>query len=115
LLSNFALEYTIKRVQENQEGLKLNGLDQLLAYTDDVDIVGEKIDAIKKNTQALLDASKEVGLELNPEEAKYMLMSRNQKAGQKHSIKMANRSFEDLAKFKYQETTITSKLHVRSD
>jgi ABC-type siderophore export system fused ATPase/permease subunit len=43
---------------------------------DDVNIVRENIDAIQKNTKALLDASKEVSLEVNPERTKYMLMSR---------------------------------------
>jgi hypothetical protein len=60
----------------------------------------EKTDTIQKNTEALLDASKEVGLEVNSEKTKYyMLVSRRQKAGQRQSIKIANRSFEDVAKF----------------
>jgi hypothetical protein len=52
------LECAISRIQENQEGLKLNKIHQLLAYADDVNIVGENIDNIKKNTAALLDATK---------------------------------------------------------
>jgi hypothetical protein len=59
--------------------------------------------------EALLDASKQVGLEVNPEKTKYMLMSHYQKAGQKHSIRITKRSFEDVAKFKYLGTTLTDQ------
>jgi hypothetical protein len=75
LLLNFALEYAIRKVQENRLGLKLNGTHQLLAYTDDVNLLGDNRDTIKKNIETLIDASKEVGLEINEEKAKYMLVS----------------------------------------
>jgi hypothetical protein len=62
-------------VQENQKGLILKGTHQLLAYADDFNIVGENIDTVQKNIKALLHASKEDGLEINPEKTKYMLVS----------------------------------------
>jgi hypothetical protein len=61
LLFNVSLEYAIRRVEEKQEGLKLNGTHQLLAYAEGVTVVGGNIDTIQKNTKALLDTCKEVG------------------------------------------------------
>jgi hypothetical protein len=73
--------HAIRKVQENQAGLKLNGTLQLLAYADDVNLLGDNIDTINKNTQTLIDSSKEVGLEANVEKTKYMLVFRDQNAG----------------------------------
>jgi hypothetical protein len=72
-----------------------------LAYADDINIVGENTDTIQKNTEVLKDTSKEVGLEMKPEKIKYMLMSHYQMVEQRHSIKIVNMSFEDVAKLKY--------------
>jgi hypothetical protein len=51
-----------------------------------------------KNTEAILEDSSKVCLQVNSEKTKYMLVSRCQKEGQKHSIKIANKSFDDAAK-----------------
>jgi hypothetical protein len=91
LLSNFALEYDIRKIQENQVGLKLNGTHHLLAYADDSSLLGDNINTINKNTEILIDASKEVSLEVNVEKIKYMLVFRDQNAGQNHGIKIGNR------------------------
>jgi coproporphyrinogen III oxidase-like Fe-S oxidoreductase len=71
-------------------GLRLNGTHQLLAYTDYVNLLGDNTSTIKKNTENLIDASKEVGVEINVEKTKYMLLSRYQNVGQNRDIKIAN-------------------------
>jgi hypothetical protein len=62
LLCNFALEYAIRKVQENLVGLKLNGTHYLLVSADDMNLLADNIDTVKKNKQTLIDASKEVGV-----------------------------------------------------
>jgi hypothetical protein len=62
---NFTLEYAIRKVQENQMGLKLNGTHQMLVYVDDVNLLRDNVDTIKKNKESLIEASKDIGLEVN--------------------------------------------------
>jgi hypothetical protein len=70
LFFNFALEYAIRKIQGNQVGLKLNESFQVMVYADDVNLLGDNIYTIKKNTEALIDSIKDVGLEVKAEETK---------------------------------------------
>jgi hypothetical protein len=88
LLLNYALEYAIRKMQENQVGLKVSGTHQLLAYADDVNLLGNNVDTIEKNTETLIDASV-VGLEINVEKSKYMLLSHLQNAGKNRDKRIA--------------------------
>jgi len=77
LLFNFALQYAIRRVQVNQNGLKLKGTQQLLVYADDVNIIEGSVHTVKENAEALVMASSEIGLEVNADKTQYMVMSRD--------------------------------------
>jgi len=75
MLFKFALEYANRRVHVNQDGLKLNGTHQLLAYADDVNILGGSIHNLKQNAEALVDATRENGQEVSADKTKYVVMS----------------------------------------
>ena len=80
LLFNFSLEYAIRRIQVNQDGLKLNGKHQLLVCADDVNILGGSVHTIKESAEAVMVASKEIVLEENADKSKYMVIYRDQNA-----------------------------------
>jgi hypothetical protein len=77
----------------------LNGIHQLLAYADDMNLLEDNIDSIKENTETLTGDSKEVVLEINVEKIKYMLLSRHQNTGQHGDIKIEKRLFENVSIF----------------
>jgi len=109
MLFNFALEYAIRRVQVNQDGLKLNGTLQLLVYADDVNILGGSIHTLKENAEALVASTREIGMEVSADKTKYMVMSRDQNAGRIHSVRINNSTFERVEEFKYLGTILTNQ------
>jgi hypothetical protein len=74
-----------------------------------VNLLGDNIDTIKKNTETFIDPNKEISLEVNTEKTKYILLFRHQNVGQNHDIKTANRFFENVAQVRYVGTTVTNE------
>jgi len=108
LLFNFTLEYASRRVQVNQDVMNLNGKQQLLVHADDITL-GRSIHTVKKNTEALVVASKETGLEVNADKTEYIVVSQHKISGCSHRIEIGNGSFRRVEQFKYLGTTLTSQ------
>jgi hypothetical protein len=85
-------------------------VNQIFLY-DGVHLLGENITIIKKNTEGSLDASKEIGLEVNTEKTNHIFMSHHQTTGQNHYIKVTNKSFENVAFKIFRKNSNKSKLH----
>ena len=88
---------------------------QLLTYADDVNILGGSARTVKENAEALLVATKEIGLEVNADKTKYMVMSRYRNAGRGHSVKIDNSSIERVEEFKYLGTTLTDQNSIQDE
>jgi len=84
--------------------------NQNLVYgdDDDVNILGGNVQTIKRNTETLVVASKKIGLEVNAEKIKYLIMSRDEAVGTDHNIKIDYKSLERVEHFKYLGTTLTN-------
>ncbi|KAJ4448244.1 hypothetical protein ANN_10258 [Periplaneta americana] len=88
--------------------LYVNGSGDEVIKMNDVNMLGENTQTIRENTEILLKASKAIGLEVNPEKTKYMIMSRDQNIVRNGNIKIGDLSFEEVEKFKYLGATVTN-------
>jgi len=73
------------------------------------------VHTVKENAEALVVAIKEIGLEVNADKTKYMIMSRDQNAGRSHSMKNDNSSIERVEEFKYLGRTLTNKNSIQEE
>jgi hypothetical protein len=77
--------------------------------------LGGSVQTVKENAEALVVATKEIGLEVNADKTKYMVMARDQNAGRSHSMKIDNGSIERVEEFKYLGTTLTNENSIQAE
>jgi hypothetical protein len=97
------------------KSVELNGTRQPLVYADGINVLGDSINTIKENTETLLEAGRDDGLEINAEKTKYMIMSRHPNSGQNQNMRIAKDSFENVAKFKYLGTRLTDQNDIHDE
>ena len=115
MLFNFAVQYAIRIVKVNHDDLKMKVTHQFPIYADDVNILGGWLITAEKNTEALVVASKEICLEVNAGKTKYMVMSREQNAGQSHNMTIDNSPFEKVEGFRYLGTILMNQNSIQEE
>jgi hypothetical protein len=95
--------------------LEINETHQLLVYADDINLMGDSINITKENMETLLEASRDADQEIDAEKTKYMIMSCHPDSGQIQDVRIANESFENVAKFKYLGMTLTNKNNIHDE
>ena len=88
--STLLVNMLLKGLGANQENFQLNGTHQLLVYSDDGNILSGSVRTVKKKAEAFLADCKKSGLEVNAKKTEYMIIYRDQHAGQNHNLKINN-------------------------
>jgi hypothetical protein len=88
---------------------------RLLFCADDINLLRDSMNTIKVNTETLIEASRAIGLEINAKNAKYMIMSRHPNSEQKQNVRIANESFENVAKVGYLRTILSNQNDIRDE
>ena len=90
-------------------------MNQLFVYADDVDLIGDDIDALQSNSEVLVEACDEIGLQVNVEKTKYMITSRNTENEGYRYITIKNENIEKVNKFKYLGAYVKRKNEVTEE
>ena len=90
----------------------MNGTHQVLAYVDDVNLIGDDIRTIERNAVVLLNACKDIGLAVNIEKTKYMEIGRHRGIIANAHIKIGGNSYEKVKTFKYLGSLLTNQNYI---